>query len=421
MSEKIKFVCPECLRGDKVLSDWVNASEERGSCSYCGLKNQPVRSANEVANYMFGYIKDVYEASVPSLLEIDGVKYDIVCLYTDTNSMLAEVFDYQGDSGGFASDYRLIGDLADMLRDLAGFGNDEVAWNTKVADPHGEALIGSWIEFAAVISYRRRFLFLASMEAKDKLLLPRHSALEILKILGEELKERGLRKNVEKGKMVYRVRVAKNGEVFDDVKDLGAPSAEKAAAGRMNPPGIPYFYAAFDQLTACAEVCSDAPSVIHVAYISAWQTRKDLEIIDLSSLGECPSFFDRENIQNRAGHRFLQEFIATVCRPLPAGDVAQLAYIPAQVVSEYFRTVLHVDGVVFRSTRNPTGKCVVLFPSEESDVFPYPFGDMLKLCKPVEKKLVGFEPDLVIPKLKEKNSFDPWELSELRRRENASR
>lgn len=417
MSENINFVCPECLRADQVLSAWVNESEERGSCGYCGLKNQPIRSANEVANYMFGYIKDVYEPSAPSFLEIDGIKYDIVCTYTDTISMLAEVFDYRGDPQVF-SDNRLIGDLADTLRELAEFENDEIAWNTKVTDPHGAALIWSWEEFATEISYRRRFLFLASSMLPSS----RHSALEILKILGDELQKRYLRTDVvKKGDMVYRVRVAKNGEVFNSEKDLGAPPAEKAAAGRMNPPGIPYFYAAFDQLTACAEVCSDAPNVIQVAYISAWQARKDLEIIDLSSLGECPSFFDRENIPNRAGHRFLQEFIARVCRPLPAGDIAQLAYIPAQVVSEYFRTVLHVDGVVFQSTRNPTGKCVVLFPSEESDVFPYPFGDMLKLCKPVDKKLVGFEPDLVIPKLKEKNSSDPWELSELRRRENASR
>lgn len=88
-------------------------------------------------------------------------------------------------------------------------------------------------------------------------------------------------------------------------------------------------------------------------------------------------------------------FILDVCRIPPEDDTAQLAYIPAQVVSEYLRTVFRlkdeskIDGVIFTSTRNSVGKCVVVFPCDDDETETCSFDDMLRLCDRVEKKLVG--------------------------------
>ena len=166
----------------------------------------------------------------------------------------------------------------------------------------------------------------------------------------------------------------------------------------MNPPGIPYFYAADKLLTACAEVCVGTPEMLKTVYISTWSTRKTLKFIDLSKLGKLPSFFDPEKGDNYAARKFLRKFINDVCCSLPEDDVAQLTYIPAQVVSEYFRTALSFDGVIFTSTQDNNGKCIVVFPSDDSDDLNSAFDDKLKYCG-YEKKLVGIESDLVIPRI----------------------
>jgi RES domain-containing protein len=61
--------------------------------------------------------------------------------------------------------------------------------------------------------------------------------------------------------------------------ELGAPAAALARQGRLNPEGIPFFYAALDPLTALAEV---RPAVGAYVRIAKCSTLRELRVADLT-------------------------------------------------------------------------------------------------------------------------------------------
>ena len=263
------FVCSNCLPADKKLSLWVLNSDDLGSCSYCGSKNLPVRSIKFVAQHMYGFIKNVYEPRSPDIDEFGLVSN----IYTNTTQMLVDVFDYQDDAGAFSSD-QVVNDLCDELSQFVGMKPHKIAWYEKKKDPHGDNLISSWTFFVGEITHRRRFLFLTPPAKNDNLILSRHTAQEILEIMADAIKDMNLVTTRESGEMVYRARISNDGAVFNNEKDLGAPDSENAKAGRMNPPGIPYFYAAEDDQTAYDEICGDSPDKQSTVYVGSWRTKK---------------------------------------------------------------------------------------------------------------------------------------------------
>lgn len=395
------LVCSDCLIGDKVLQSWVKADGHIEGCSYC-RKNSKTLSVQEIAKKLLEQIKPVCK---PRPIR-PGVN-----IYLGTNDVLAEVLNYSGDIGGIYSNCSLIGDLCLAIDAMIAPCK---AWKITIAENHGYDVHYSWRSFVGEISYRRRFLFLSSGVAEKKAFGPKHSASEVLEIIGKAVKEMGLVKNVAEGEKICRARVSTNGETFSTKEQLGAPPRKQAKSGRMNPPGIPYFYAATDELTACAEVSAETPEKLSTVYVSTWETRKALEFVDLTKLGELPSFFAQNMRKKRAAHKFLGEFIRDVCAPLMSDDVAQLAYVPGQVVSEYFRTVLLVDGVIFHSTKKEGGECLVVFPYDDDTIHDTLFDEKLKLCPGQTKKhLVGIEPDLIILKSTkpQQDTACPWGIS----------
>lgn len=63
---------------------------------------------------------------------------------------------------------------------------------------------------------------------------------------------------LQAGQLLYRARLMPLAREHDDnplpSSEMGAPPPERASAGRLNPKGIPYFYAALDHETAIAEL-----------------------------------------------------------------------------------------------------------------------------------------------------------------------
>ncbi|VAW96110.1 hypothetical protein MNBD_GAMMA20-1196 [hydrothermal vent metagenome] len=401
-----RIVCADCLSRDSVLQGWLKEYGGTQKCCFCGGENRPALPVNDVAKHVL------------ELLENAGYKLCPIAskqnIYEPTHEVLADVLDYRGDSGGIPHDNSLIGHLCRAI-DAIILSDDSVnkTWVKPSSNIHGSDYLYSWSGFVGEISYRRRFLFLSSDARETEQFLPKYSPGEMLKKVGNAVREMNLISEIQKGKEIYRARVAWNGETFSGKEQLGAPPSNLAKAGRMNPPGISYFYAADSLYTACAEVCTDKPETVKTVYVGKWETTKDLNFIDLSNLGELPSFFAPGERDKYVSNKFLRRFIEDVCRPLPRDDIAQLTYIPAQVVSEYFRTVLpDVDGVIFTSAQDRKGKCVVVFPSDDDTESTSYFGDRLKLRdKCPEGMLVGNEPDLIIQKESVEESLCPWDVT----------
>lgn len=429
MQSSCYVVCVKCISGDAILSDWVRDKGEAAVCSYCSQNTDPALPIADLAKLMLPHIETeyefyVYKPCVPSEGTCLGSQFEYLKEFEDIgfnpgieiHDALAEVLDYRSDPGGIPHGYQLIGDLSAALGELV---SPKDTWKKRTEAPDGAQIFLGWMQFVEEIQHRRRFLFWLNKKSTDNSFPQTDRVEDLLEHIGNVLKNRFVPRLA--GEIIYRARIAKNGENFSKREQLGAPKSEAATAGRMNPPGIPYFYAACDKLTACAEVCADTPDKINTVFVGSWKLKKDLLLVDLQTIGEVPSFFDkRVSHAKREELLFLRGFIDAISKPVHESDKAQLDYIPGQVMSEYLRMMLSdktgrkVDGVLYSSIQNPGGTCIVIFPRGDDLGFQDNlFGRQITLLPDVEKIFVGAALDLILPKSSKKDASRPWEAWEI--------
>ena len=138
----------------------------------------------------------------------------------------------------------------------------------------------------------------------------------------------------------------------------------------MNPAGIPYLYAAFDEETARSETLFNSRRPYAMA---EFKTKYTLNVLDLSSLPAQPSPFEPDRYNERHEIGFLHRFQGEISKRVSKDGREHIEYIPTQIVSEFFRhRFLNVgaalDGIVFPSAKNEQGKNIALFASEHSEV-----------------------------------------------------
>jgi hypothetical protein len=142
---------------------------------------------------------------------------------------------------------------------------------------------------------------------------------------------------------------------------MGPPPHELARRpNRMSPAGIPMFYGAERAETALRETAQEPG---HFA-LGSFEVRKKLQLLDLRHPPPVPSLFDEASAADRPFARFMREFIADFQRPIYG--VPEVDYVPTQVVTEYFRSVVRhegmpIDGILYASTRNAGATAVILF------------------------------------------------------------
>jgi hypothetical protein len=109
-----------------------------------------------------------------------------------------------------------------------------------------------------------------------------------------------------------------------------------------------------------------------------------------------PSIFDAERRHLQPVIRFLREFSELVSEPVttPARSEQEVvAYVPTQIVSEYFRTIFAreyppVLGLIYQSARRDHGVSCVLFVSRDGCVdagAPLSGGEVALLLEDVER------------------------------------
>jgi hypothetical protein len=133
----------------------------------------------------------------------------------------------------------------------------------------------------------------------------------------------------------------------------------------MSPPGIAFFYAAFDEATALAELRGlDG----EFATVAQWVTCRPTYIVDFARLPQVPSIFNRERAYLRPPIRFLHSFVREISKPVRAHDDPSVDYVPTQVVAEYIRHCIRscggepVEGIMYPSAVRPGGTNLVFFP-----------------------------------------------------------
>jgi hypothetical protein len=115
-----------------------------------------------------------------------------------------------------------------------------------------DSLMFSWKDFRRLVKYERRFFFHDFFFGDDVL-----DPSRLLDAVWEWCRRFDLFVRLGSGCKVYRARLQESGEELRTASQLGPPLGRQATqANRMNPPGIPLLYGAFDQETALREIAT---------------------------------------------------------------------------------------------------------------------------------------------------------------------
>lgn len=347
-------VCADCVE-DEYLKDVIREHADQRQCDYCGRKTEADSAAplavlmEPIAYAVLHYFNDPTQA---------GVAYDkgwmapLVGTYEVLMSIRLECHD------------QLFEDIADAFVYTEWVRAADGHWLTS--HPH-EEMSALWDSFVNIIKHEIRFFFQhPSATKRDK---PwERDPQSILDTIGNLVNKFELIIRITVDTPLFRVRERVEGADWEANADhLGAPSPDRARAGRMNPAGISYLYLAFEQETALAEVLSGPPCA---AVIAQFQTQRELQILDLTNLPEEPSIFDEAQRDLRESLIFLENFIEEISQPVRKDGREHIDYVPSQVVCEYFALVFqvsgdqHLDGIVYPSAVRPGGRNLVLFPTE---------------------------------------------------------
>ncbi|MDK9559762.1 HEPN-associated N-terminal domain-containing protein [Marinobacter sp. M216] len=351
------FVCSDCV-GDGFLAEVVDANACETDCSYCGTSSAEAIAAplDEIMVYVSAAFFQHYAEPAVAGLPRDSGDWVGENLITDTEDAFLSF-------GWLCND--------DLLQDVCqSFVND--SW-VQCANGHWlgshehERRHYAWSAFVEKTKHRTRYFF-SDPNSTDAIVEDEYTPQQILKIIGQDIENFGLLKEVPAGTDLFRVREHASERCFETLEEMGPPPPNLASAGRMNPPGISYGYFAFQKSTAVLEVVGVPPTRLS---IGAFQTTRPLLVVDLTFIPQPPSIFDTENKLTRDALIFMREFVASISEPVSKDGKQHIEYVPSQIVSEYLGQVLQtsdgraIDAVIYRSTLNPGGINVVVFPPKK--------------------------------------------------------
>jgi hypothetical protein len=220
-----------------------------------------------------------------------------------------------------------------------------------------------------IIKHDRRYFFLRSDYNEDDELF--HPA-EVLKLIFSYAEEVGLFVVLPAGTSLFRARRQPKDEVYATAGTLGPPPVEHAIqTNRMSPPGVVMTYVSDDVETALAETAVKSGRYA----IGEFLTERDALILDLSRLPRVPSIFaelpDSLEYDPRPRLHFLHQISQQISRPIARDDRVHIEYVPTQVVTEYLRTIITIDGkpvdrIRYRSSRRNVQTSLVLFANQVS-------------------------------------------------------
>ena len=348
-----QVVCSHHLT-DPFLRDWVEDHATSTTCSLCDRT-----SATPIA-------ADLGDLAV---LIQDGLTRD----WADQTEEVPWGMGYDGamttpellELEDVTDDQELMSVLSDALPDYGWVQRDFF-----VLSPH-ERLTSGWAGFTNLIKHQSRFFF--SVREGDPTDHDDVSPLDILSELAGAAADAGLLDDWPVGTVIFRARLHRRDESAAHSWELAAlPTelADRAAANRMSPAGVPMFYGASTAAAARDEARSvDPRATDKVVTVGEFEACRPLRILNLSHGVDVPSQFDRDRGHLRPALAFLSAFVTDVAQPVTRDGREHVDYVPTQVVCEYLRSVhrFHdgqpVDGIAYPSTRTPGATDVVLFVS----------------------------------------------------------
>ena len=349
-----KSVCPDCVEDDDLKSE-IQANFSSTSCDYCGRSSgqsiaAPIRVVlKPVAEALFRHYEDPAQVGLPW----DEGEYFRREAIIGTSEAL--------ESLGFECDEKLFDDISDAFLNYEWYPCAHGHW---LGTHEHEELIYGWQRFEEETKHRTRYFFPQVKGSSTP--GERYSPGGILNALGQLVDSSNLHKALNSNDALYRAREISLTTTVTEFDEIGPPPNELAAAGRMNPAGISYFYAGLEKNTALAEVLGRPPCRVA---LGEFRSNRDLLVLDLTSLPAIPSIFDSAQAALRDELIFMCGFVAAISEPVSKNGREDIDYVPSQIVCEYFSKVFKtkkgqcIDGIIYPSAIKLGGRNIVLFPS----------------------------------------------------------
>ena len=350
--QQMKQVCSRCF-DDEDIADFITEFGDPPGCWFCSESDAPTAPLEDVTSHMRGCIEHFFGLAHDHL-PYESKEGGYLGKHWDTDELFYEIgLSFPRDEGGT------------LFHALANGVGDEVwcEWDWLTLD-YDEEVKYAWHQFCVVIQHERRFFFALDKREEDESHEPGiHTAIELLVELAELFESHGLLKTLPRGTKLYRARPCESGRDYSTAQALGPPPASLALqANRMNPPGIPMFYAADSEAVAIQETRSQYVSV------GRFRAERALRILDLTNLPSTPGMFSRAKREEILGLRAIHAFTREITQPVDRTDRVHIDYIPSQVVTEFIRgrnfTGGKADGICYPSTLDVSGSNIVLFATQ---------------------------------------------------------
>lgn len=235
-------------------------------------------------------------------------------------------------------------------------------------DSHEHEELGyAWQHFVQTVKHEQRYFFGRRTTAAQKDVDDEIQPAELLERILRLVTSLDLVRQIDDSVDLYRVRLVKEDESLETLKEMGPPPTKKAGAGRLNPAGISYCYLTLERETGLAEVISRPPCR---AAVGRLRVRRSVRLVDLSDLPPLPSIFDSSQRDLREHLIFLQQFVNEIAKPIAKDGREHVNYVPSQIVSEFMALPSHpdsspFDGILFPSAVRNGGNNVALFPPRD--------------------------------------------------------
>lgn len=363
-----RAICYGCINDD-VLSSRVESEGEPQLCEVCGEEDKKAFSYAQLGEALEPVVREHFKVGpmVRQFYEDDTEGWE------QEGEMLSDVVQMVLGQDVEAPD-ELVSAVADAEDWWPADGDEQFYDGSQLFVPRKvtpHLWMADWHALKAELAHRRRFfserartlfgrLFqdVASIDAYDE----------------QEGKWKPVISELPEGTEILRARVVRSDSelrwfVESAPKELGAPPAAKASAGRMNAAGIAVFYGAMDQETCVAEM---RPALGGRVLVGAFRTTRPLKILDFrrleaATLGEL-SYFDPKYAEQRERAVFLRRLRGLISRPVVPGHEDE--YLVTQTLAEYLAHVHSppFDGIFFGSVQKEGGANIVLFGRSDDEL-----------------------------------------------------
>jgi len=367
-------VCARCLGDDPGLAEAVSRFATARRCAFCERRFRSDKAApvEDVARFVMGCLQQDYDIPENVLFYDKESESGFAGHVMDKHELLEDNLPY---------------DDWDVLDAIAKCVTDDKQWceaNPGLFLPHRQ-LASSWETFSRYVKHSSRYMFLRPDEQRrdydgfDDNFIP---ARRMLDLLGEAVLAAGLVRTIRPRTRIFRARpVRQDDEWHSTASALGPPPSSDTGppAGRMNAAGIPVFYGALELETTLSEALESNGRVA----VGTFSPTRPLRVLDLARPVPLAhhSIFEPVTPAMRGLPAFVEAFRDDIAKVTARDGREHIDYVPAQIVTEYFRRVFviegefgedRLDGIVYPSTRNPAGRNVALFVSRaEIETGPY--------------------------------------------------